>query len=41
MTPWQNKVVKAAIDGKADEAQVTNLQASINSAYAKYVAEIG
>ena len=48
----QNKVVKAAIDGKADEAQVneilsplntqvTNLQASINSAYAKYVAEIG
>ena len=48
----QNKVVKAAIDGKADEAQVneilsplntkvTNLQASIDSAYAKYVAEIG
>lgn len=37
----QNKVVKAAIDEKADEAQVTNLQASINSAYAKYVAEIG
>ena len=48
----QNKIVKAAIDGKADEAQVTeilsplntkvaNLQASINSAYAKYVAEIG
>lgn len=37
----QNKVVKAAIDAKADEAQVTNLQASINSAYAKYVAEIG
>nr|DAG77110.1 MAG TPA: hypothetical protein [Caudoviricetes sp.] len=48
----QNKVVKAAIDAKADEAQVneilsplntkvTNLQASIDSAYAKYVAEIG
>ena len=52
----QNKVVKAAIDAKADEAtvsslisetvtplsaSVTNLQASINSAYAKYVAEIG
>lgn len=48
----QNKVVKAAIDAKADEAQVneilsplntkvTSLQASIDSAYAKYVAEIG
>ena len=48
----QNKVVKAAIDAKADEAQVneilsplnttvTNLQASIDSAYAKYVAELG
>ena len=52
----QNKIVKAAIDGKADEAtvsslieetvtplntKVTNLQASIDSAYAKYVAEIG
>lgn len=52
----QNKVVKAAIDAKADEATVsslisetvtplnttvTNLQASIDSAYAKYVAEIG
>lgn len=52
----QNKVVKAAIDGKADEAtvsslisetvtplstSVSNLQASIDSAYAKYVAELG
>lgn len=52
----QNKVVKAAIDAKADEATVsslisetvtplnttvTNLQASIDLAYAKYVAEIG
>ncbi len=48
----QNKVVKAAIDAKADSTavttavttvgtKVTNLQASINSAYAKYVAEIG
>lgn len=44
----QNRVVKAAIDAKADstavttvDTKVTNLQASINSAYAKYVAEIG
>lgn len=52
----QNKVVKQAIDAKADEAtvsslisetvtpldtKVTNLQSSIDSAYAKYVAEIG
>ena len=44
----QNKVVKAAIDAKADstavttvDTNVTNLQASIDSAYAKYVAEIG
>ena len=44
----QNKVVKAAMDAKADstavttvDTKVTNLQASINSAYAKYVAEIG
>lgn len=52
----QNKVMKAAIDKKADEVtvsslisetitpldtKVTNLQASINSTYAKYVAEIG
>lgn len=48
----QNKIVKQAIDAKADEAQVneilsplntkvTNLQASIDSAYAKYVAELG
>ena len=52
----QNKVVKAAIDAKADETTVsslisetvtplnttvTNFQASIDSAYAKYVAEIG
>lgn len=44
----QNKIVKAAIDAKADstavttvDTKVTNLQASIDSAYAKYVAEIG
>lgn len=44
----QNRVVKAAIDAKADstavttvDTKVTNLQASINSAYAKFVAEIG
>lgn len=43
----QNKIVKAAIDAKADattvtslSTQVTNLQASIDSAYAKYVAEL-
>ena len=35
----QNKVVKAAIT--TVDTQVTNLQASIDSAYAKYVAEIG
>lgn len=44
----QNKVVKAAIDAKADattvtslNTKITNLQASIDSAYAKYVAELG
>ena len=37
--PVQNKVVKAAID--ANTSKVTNLQASIDSAYTKYVAEIG
>ena len=35
----QNKIVKAAIT--TVDTKVTNLQASINSAYAKYVAEIG
>jgi len=35
----QNKVVKVAID--ANTSKVSNLQASIDSAYAKYVAEIG
>lgn len=35
----QNKVVKAAIT--TVDTKVTNLQASIDSAYAKYVAEIG
>ena len=43
----QNKIVKQAIDAKADgtavtavDTKVTSLQASIDSAYAKYVAEI-
>lgn len=35
----QNKIVKAAID--ANTSKVKNLQESIDSAYAKYVAEIG
>ena len=44
----QNKIVKQAIEAKADgtvvtavDTKVTSLQASIDSAYAKYVAEIG
>lgn len=45
----QNRVVKTAIESKADEATVnalisetvTPLQTSIDTAYAKYVAEIG
>ena len=36
----QNKVVTAAINEKADEETVSALQASIDAAYAKYVAEL-